>query len=221
MRHAGFVCPEQLSETLNIVGVGAVGSWVGLTAARMGFTSFRIWDADLVEDHNLPNQIYNSAQVGMRKVEAFAEALTRFNPEVRIEAIPDFFTSKDHKPLVEGPLCLAVDTMAARKDLVQTFGMNWRVPIMVEARLGFDHAVVNVVDPMNILQVQGFEAGLRDDSEVPEGPCSLRICTTMVQIVASYIVHLLCKHYSADRGGWVAPRQAVFSLTPRLELYYP
>ena len=43
LRHAAWFSPEDATEPLNIIGVGATGSYIGLYAARMGFHNFRIW----------------------------------------------------------------------------------------------------------------------------------------------------------------------------------
>ena len=91
---AGFG-PEDANQPLNIIGVGATGSNIGLIAARMGFHKFRVWDPDIVETHNLPNQIYDVEHVGQRKVNAFEDVLTRFNPRISVEKSDTYFTSEN------------------------------------------------------------------------------------------------------------------------------
>ena len=120
LRHAGWISPEDLQDTLTIVGCGAVGSHFALIAAKMGFHNFSLWDADIVEDHNLPNQAYDVEHIGKKKVEALAEVLKRFNPEVQIETHDTFFT-KENKDEIFGPLVIATDTMSSRQDFVDVF----------------------------------------------------------------------------------------------------
>ena len=55
LRHAGWVGPEDLTDTINIIGCGATGSHIALAAAKAGFHSFQLWDADIVENHNADN----------------------------------------------------------------------------------------------------------------------------------------------------------------------
>ena len=72
LRHSGWFGPETAGDTvLNIIGVGATGSHIGLYAAKMGFHNFQVWDLDIVENHNLPNQIYENEDIGSKKVDAF------------------------------------------------------------------------------------------------------------------------------------------------------
>lgn len=76
LRHAGWVGPEDLNDTLTIIGCGAVGSNLALIAAKMGFHEFDLWDADIVEPHNLANQAYDVEHIGMKKVAALASSPT-------------------------------------------------------------------------------------------------------------------------------------------------
>lgn len=221
LRHAGWFGPEYAEEPLNIIGVGATGSFIALTAARMGFHKFRIWDADVVEDHNLPNQVYDIEHVGQRKVDALEHVLKRFNPMVKVEK-HDYFFTKEHKALLEGPLVLTVDTMSARSEIYETFYMNWRVKSVFETRLGFDHGELNIIDNMNINILEEWKGSLRDDKEIPEGPCNLRICTTLVSMVAAYTVQTICQMLVSkqkENPMWEHKKKTIISLAPELKTY--
>lgn len=47
--------------TIGLIGVGAIGSAMALTLAKMGVEDFTIFDPDYVEVHNVPNQLLYSA----------------------------------------------------------------------------------------------------------------------------------------------------------------
>jgi len=214
-RHNGFVSPECLPDTLNIIGVGATGSNVALIAAKMGFTRFRIWDHDHVEAHNLPNQAYDLCHVGMPKVEALAEVLKRFNPAIEVEANQTYFTAAEHGDDLEGPMILTVDTMKARAEITACFEGNILIDTVMESRLGFDHGTVNIIDCTSDTDLKEWNNSLLKDDEVPEGPCGLRICTTMVGTVANFMVQQLCKKYSALKNGteWQPKKKTVFAFS--------
>ena len=216
LRHAGWFGPED-AKTLNIVGVGATGGHIGLYAAKMGFHNFRVWDADIVESHNLPNQIYDTEHIGQRKVEAFKAVLQRFNPAINVET-HDYFFDSSHKELLEGPMVLTVDTMSSRKEALSTFKLNWKVDKVFETRLGFDFGELNIIDNMNVNEADSWYSCLRDDSELEEGPCNLRICTTLVSMVASYTVHCLCAMLSSKRSNknWSYSKKTLFNLDPQI-----
>lgn len=220
LRHAGWVGPEDLNETLTIIGCGAVGSNLALIAAKMGFHNFSLWDADIVEPHNLPNQAYDVEHIGMKKVAALEAVLKRFNPSVSVKTHDRHFTSAD-KDEVVGPMVIATDTMSSRRDFYDAFYLNAQIDHVYEIRLGFDYGELNVVDTADPQECDSWLRSLRDDSEVPDGPCNLRICTTLVLLVSSYAVHTLCARYAAERAGeeWSRNIKTMFNLTPTLDLY--
>ena len=212
-RHNGFVSPEMLTDTLNIIGVGATGSNVALAAAKMGFTRFRIWDHDLVEAHNLPNQAYDIEHVGLPKVEALKNVLQRFNPEVTVEANQCYFTASEHGSDLEGPLVLTVDTMKARKEITACFEGNFMIDTVIESRLGFDFGTVSIIDCTSSDAILEWNNSLMDDDDVPEGPCGFRICATMVGIISNFMVQQLCKKYSMEKRAetWNPSTKTVFA----------
>ena len=213
-RHNAFVSPASLTDTLNIIGVGATGSNVALVAAKMGFTKFRIWDHDHVEAHNLPNQAYDLCHIGMPKVEALKNVLKRFNPEIEVEINQCYFTSEEHGEDLEGPLVLTVDSMTAREEITNCFEGNILIDTVMESRLGFDHGTVHIIDTTSAEDIDSWRNTLLSDDDVEEGPCGLRICTTMVGIVANYMVHQLCKKYNlvANDKTWTPKKKTVFYL---------
>lgn len=220
LRHAGWFGPED-AKTLSIIGVGATGSWIGLLAAKMGFHKLQVWDGDFVEDHNLPNQIYESRHVGQSKVDAFEDVLKQFNPAIQIEKHNRYFATEHDKELLntEGPLVLTVDTMAARKDIYESFYLNWKVNKVFETRLGFDYGELNVIDNMNTNVLKEWRSSLRSDEEIPDGPCNMRICTTLVGMVASYTVHSMCAMLSPKTKDMSLKKKTIFNLNPTLETY--
>lgn len=221
LRHEGWFSPAHVSEvSLNIIGVGATGSWIGLIAAKMGFQDFTVWDADKVEEHNLANQIYDIEDVGSLKVDAFERVLRRFNPNIKVSKHPYFF-EKEHENELKGPLVLTVDTMKARAVICEAFSFNPDVEHVWETKLGFTHAEINSINNMNIDSINNFKSTLRDDSEVQEGPCNLRICTTLVTLVAGTTVHEICKKYvsSAKKEKWEYSPKIIFSNETTLDVY--
>jgi sulfur carrier protein ThiS adenylyltransferase len=200
LRASGWISPAALRDkTLHIAGCGAIGSHVALFAAKMGWTNFDLWDADLVESHNLPNQTFGLGDIGKPKVEALAKVLTDFNPEIKVTIHKEFLT-KEHKDLIRGPFIIATDSMKSRSEFTEIFQYNTNIPWVLEARLGFDYGEIHVIKPLDFKYINAWNDSLKDDSEVPEGPCNLRICTTLVAAVSATLVHYLCEPYAERRG---------------------
>lgn len=200
LRHNSLFGPEDVEDVyFNIIGVGATGSWAGLIAAKMGWHKFRVWDLDIVESHNCPNQIYNLSQVGEKKVDAFEATLKNFNPNITVEKHDYFFESDKHKDLLEGAVFIAVDTLSARKDIISCLKGNINVDIVYETRMGFSHATLTSFTPFDYSIIDNILSTMRSDDSVPESACNARIITTLTNIVASALVHDLCTFYSASR----------------------
>lgn len=216
-RHSGWVGPEDLTETLHIIGCGAVGSNVALLAAKMGFSNFVLWDVDTVENHNLANQAFDVRHVGMPKTEALKDVLNRFNPRCKVHVNNKFFTPASAEEL-SGCVVIAVDSMHARQTLADALNMNIEVAVAVDVRLGFDYGTVFTLDPLNFDGMQKYSQTIVSDDAVAESPCNLKICTTLVYQVTGYAVHMLCSRFSALRREeqWEYDQQAVFSLTNKL-----
>ncbi len=62
-------------ESVAIIGVGGVGSWVALNLALTGVKTVWLIDPDVIEQHNLNRTPFKSSQVGQPKVMALAELI--------------------------------------------------------------------------------------------------------------------------------------------------
>ena len=146
--------------------------------------------------------------------------LTAFNPGIKVEK-HDYYFKAEHKGQLEGPLVLTVDTMKARKNIYDAFQLNWKVNKVFETRVGFDYAELNVIDNLTTLELTEWKSTLKNDSEIPDGPCNLRICTTLVSMVAAYAVHTICSMLSARRReeAWVHDKKTIFNLDPKITTY--
>ncbi len=200
LRHGAFFGPEDSEDKwLNIIGAGATGSWVAYLAAKMGWQNFRIWDLDVVESHNLPNQVYDINQIGKFKVEALEEKLKQFNPEVTVEIHKEFYTSEKHRDLLEDYVFIAVDSLSARKDIVTGLKHHILVDAILETRMGFQHAEINYLVPSEISTIDKYLNLLKTDEEVVESACNARIITSLTCIIASSVVHNICALAAKDR----------------------
>lgn len=220
LRHAAFVGPEDFMDPITIVGCGAVGSYIAYFLAKMGCQKFVLFDKDYIEPHNLPNQAFDPEHIGQKKVDALKKVLQKFNPQIEITTYDRFFSEKDGE-LVEGPLVLATDTMKSRQEIYNAFYMNTSIDHVFEVRLGFGYGELNIVDTTDPQSCESWKSSLRDDSEIPDGPCNLRICTTLVAIIAAQAAHMICAKYAAERKGidWDIKSKHMFEHKPWLNIH--
>jgi sulfur carrier protein ThiS adenylyltransferase len=95
---------EMKNAVIGIAGLGGLGSNVAVALARVGAGKLIIADFDVVEEGNLTRQHYFLDQIGMPKVDATTENISRINPDTKIqmhrvrltlENIPKIFAGAD------------------------------------------------------------------------------------------------------------------------------
>jgi molybdopterin-synthase adenylyltransferase len=65
--------------TVLIGGIGATGSQAAVTLARIGIGKIIIVDSDILEVHNIGNQVYLKKHIAMSKVDALKEIISEIN----------------------------------------------------------------------------------------------------------------------------------------------
>ncbi len=109
--------PSKVKEQIHIIGCGSIGSTVAENLARMGLKNFVLWDFDVVNPHNLANQLFRAKDIGKRKVDALLDILTDIDPEIAdsVELKPDGWNGET----LTGYIILAVDSIEVRKNIVK------------------------------------------------------------------------------------------------------
>jgi sulfur carrier protein ThiS adenylyltransferase len=83
-RHTPGVHQKIKKAIVGIAGLGGLGSTVAIALARIGVGALILVDFDVVEPSNLNRQQYFVYQIGMSKVEALQENISKINPYVRM-----------------------------------------------------------------------------------------------------------------------------------------
>jgi sulfur carrier protein ThiS adenylyltransferase len=83
-RHTPGVHQKIKGSVIGIAGLGGLGSVVAIALARVGVGRLILVDFDVVEPSNLNRQQYFFHQIGLPKVEALRENLSKINPCVDI-----------------------------------------------------------------------------------------------------------------------------------------
>jgi molybdopterin/thiamine biosynthesis adenylyltransferase len=153
-----------------LVGAGGIGSVVALALVKMGVRRLEVWDPDIVEEHNLPNQLYRLSDVGRPKVEALADICREFagvsiTPRQARFPVPS---------MPRGIVISGVDSMSARSEIWQQIVYNPLVPLYVEGRMGAEEGRVYAVVPHNPDEVARYGRTLYSDEEASEAPCTAR-----------------------------------------------
>lgn len=183
----GFFHPSQADGTVHIIGCGAVGSSIAFLLAHCGITDFVLYDDDIVEDHNIANQMYRDEDIGKPKVEALREILVAINPEIadHIRVVNGKYVDQ---PL-SGSVFLCVDSIAVRRQIATENQYNPQISVLSDVRLGLtdaQHFLVNWKDPRevrNFLKTMEF-TDEEARAETPHTACNvmLSVCTSVFGI---------------------------------------
>lgn len=156
---------------VDVVGCGAVGTRIAMELAKLGVRNLHIWDNDIIESHNIANQLFDLSDIGRQKAEALAErilASTGITPVVHLEKI--------ERPVELGKVVfLAVDTMAARSSIYsQSLRLRLGVDQVIETRMGTEELRVYGFNPRSRDETALWESSLSDDADTVESVCGAR-----------------------------------------------
>ncbi|HEY9787019.1 MAG TPA: ThiF family adenylyltransferase [Candidatus Obscuribacterales bacterium] len=183
---------------IDVIGAGATGSRIVLSLAKLGLENIHVWDFDVVEAHNIANQVYSLEDVGKLKVDAL-EAIVKEQTGLSIHK---------HAERVDGTqqlgdvVFLLVDTMAARKE-IWTKGIRYkmRTKLMIETRMGVDEGRVYTVVPTRPAHVKGWEATLYDDKVAEVSACGASITVgPTAEMVSGLAVWQLVRWQTINEG---------------------
>jgi len=189
LRQLEIVSPEKLSFPITVIGAGAIGSATVVTLAKMGCSDITVWDADILEDVNIPNQLCKPAMVSRPKVEALAELVDELT-EVRIKQVNRRYMGQRLK----GVVIVTVDNMTTRQKVWKGVKLNRKIPLLIDARMGAEFARIYAVFPTNDRDADFYEQNLYSNEDAEHLPCSARSIIYCPTVIAGYIALLVKQH---------------------------
>lgn len=183
-RQKDLVSEKIFDNAVTIVGVGGIGSFLTLTLAKMGFPSISIYDFDMVEDHNLPNQFYRISDINGLKTGALATLVRDFTGTNVTTNSRHWLASRNTK----GILISCVDNMDAREAMFEYAVENPKqVPWFIDGRMGRLQAEIYVVNTSKKSDIATYRKRLWKESEVEAIPCTEKAIIFNVLFIASII----------------------------------
>lgn len=176
---------------IDVIGVGASGSYIVWLLSKVGLSNIRIWDFDTIEGHNISNQCFMLKHIGKSKVEAMKE-MVKEGADIEIQG----FEKKVEDSQELGHIVfLLVDSMSMRKVIWNNLLKHkLNIECMIETRMSASSGRVYLIHPYDPNHVKNWEETLCDDSEAEVSSCgaSISIATT-ASLVASIAVWQLIK----------------------------
>jgi len=170
---------EDFNTPIHIIGAGATGSWLALMLAKMGIKDISVYDFDVVESHNIPNQLFSPQTVGMKKVDALAITV-RLLAGVEIKAY-DKKVTRNHK--FEGVVFMLTDTMFSRKTIYEALKKQ-PIQLLVETRMSSDGGYVFALNPQREEEAAKYDKSFETDEEAATSACG---ASTSIASTAIYI----------------------------------
>lgn len=157
---------------VDVIGVGATGSKLALTLAKLGVMNLHVWDFDTVEPHNLANQAYSQRHLGMNKAQAIAEIA---------QEATGWPVTAYHRPYEGGQLGEFVfampDTMSARRLLFDALRFSMTTQRVFDPRMGAGEGQIYSYRPTLPADRERYERTLfsDDDAHVQVSACGTAI----------------------------------------------
>lgn len=126
-----FFDPTKVDGRCHIIGCGSIGSNVAELLARYGIENIVLYDFDIVESHNIANQLYTEEDVGTPKTEALARFLYKINP--RLKSTLEI-KSKYNNQMLTDYVFMCVDSVEVRNQIVKNNKLNTMIKAVFDFR---------------------------------------------------------------------------------------
>ena len=193
-RQMDIISPTQLKNTQLVgIGAGGIGSPTVLALTKMGLHDITIYDDDVIEVHNLPNQMYRLKDLGKLKVDALAEICEEYSGTVIIKNTEKYFNQD-----LNGVVFSGVDSMGQREIIWKSIKNNPNVSIYIDGRMGGEVARILTINPCDPVDIEFYESTLCKDEDSQDLPCTARAIIYNVFTIASIICNKVKKHVKKE-----------------------
>ena len=211
-KSAEFFNPNNCPEKIHIIGCGSVGFTVAELLARFGLTNVSIYDFDVVEEHNLANQMFTTSDLYKPKVEGVYKRWVDINPEAA-KTIKVYGDGWDGQKL-SGYVFLCVDNIELRKRIVEENKYNINIKAMFDFRTALVDAQHYAADWSKnddidaLLDTMDFTHA-EAEKNVPVSACKVSLCVmpTVWSVAMAGVVNFVnfVKHNKLEKAMILKP----------------
>ena len=126
-----FFDPRKVKGRCHVIGAGSIGSNVAEQLTRHGVENIVLYDFDIVERHNIANQLFTEEDVGKEKTKALAELLYKINPKLKHTLKIE---GKYEDQVLTDYVFMCVDSVEVRQKIVEQNRMNPMVKAVFDFR---------------------------------------------------------------------------------------
>lgn len=186
-RQLDLIPLDKLNEPITVIGAGAIGSFVVLSLAKMGFEDITVYDFDKVSVENMNCQWFRFEDIGKPKVEALADLIFSFT-KTKIKIKNEKFENSNEQIASLGKIVItAVDSMAVRKTIWSACKDNNRIFWYIDPRMAAEYALCFVMDPNNTKDIDSYEKTLYTDENAVEERCTAKATMYTATMISGYV----------------------------------
>ncbi len=195
-RHQELFEPHTFNTPITIIGAGATGSWIALSLAKLGIEDITVYDFDVIEEHNIPNQAFGLPDVGAMKAIRLAQNIERETGTSIKDKPSKYITQR-----LSGIVILQVDSMSERKRIWETaIKRKPSIKLLIESRLGLDCGRVYNIDPTNLTEIDRYEHTFYNDEDSEVSACghSLSVISSALGVASWCVRQVINWHNQVD-----------------------
>jgi hypothetical protein len=182
-RQLDIIPVDVLNEPITIIGAGAIGSFVTLSLAKMGFENLTVYDFDKIEIENMNCQFYRKTDVGEFKVHALKDLVRSFT-DVEITAKNEAYVSG----VFPGIVVMAVDSMKVRRLIWENHKeISFHTKLIIDGRMGGESALIYGMKPLSQEDIVSYEKTLYSDENAVQERCTAKATMYTVQGITGQI----------------------------------
>lgn len=166
-----FFDPAKVKARCHIIGCGSIGSNVAELLARYGVEDMVLWDFDVVEPHNIANQLYYQDQVDMPKTSALKDILEDINHDIKLKLNEEY----KGEPL-EGFVFMCVDNVDVRNMIIEANWYNPEIKAVIDFRTTLLEGQTYFTDWSDIKQKKSLKESLNFTHEEAKANTPVSAC---------------------------------------------
>jgi hypothetical protein len=170
----------------------------------MGLSKIEVWDGDIIQDHNLPNQFYRPKDLNRQKSDALVDIIHEYN-DVMIQAHEIPYNGQP----VNGMVISAVDSIGARKFIWDQVQTQKKVKYYIDTRMGGNLMRIYTVDMKNFENCKFYSDTLKSSEDsLEEIRCTEKTILYNVLTISGIVSNLVTKMLKKE----TVPYEIIFDM---------